>query len=352
MHSGGMSADTPAHIFDVTPYIIAGGTNVLVVRVDASRFEGWFYEGAGIYRHVWLTEVNPVHVAHWGTYVATTYWSGANATVTVQTTVTNQSSSATVNGSLTSTILDANSNAVTAVTSNLNLAPGQGLVVTQTLTVANAHLWSLQTPYLYNLVSTVSNATAVADVYTTTFGVRTVSFDSTNGFTLNGQRVEIFGVCNHQDAAGVGISRAGPPALLPARTHEADGVNGYRTSHNMPAEELLDACDRLGMLVLDENRRLGTNAEPLNELTRLLLRDRNHPSVFCWSLCNEEWTMQGSSLPRPSSRRCRTWCIHWIPRGYAPRPSTAHCRGYLCVRAGREGSQLQHSGRPGLLPPR
>ena len=265
--------------YDVTPYANPGGTNVLVVRVDASRFEGWFYEGAGIYRHVWLTDVNPVHVAHWGTYV-TTAIAGANATVTVQTTVTNQSGSATVNGSLTSTILDANSNAVTAVTSNLNLAAGQGLVVTQTLTVVSAHLWSLQTPYLYNLVSTVSNATAVADVYTTTFGARTVSFDSTNGFTLNGQRVEIFGVCNHQDAAGVGS--AVPDRLLYYRLERMKqmGVNGYRTSHNMPAAELLDDCDRLGILVLDENRRLGTNAEPLNELTRLLLRDRNHPSIL------------------------------------------------------------------------
>ena len=281
--------------YDITPYTNPGGTNVLVVRVDASRFEGWFYEGAGIYRHVWLTDVNPLHVAHWGTYV-TTALAGANATVTVQTTVTNQSGSATVNGKLISTILDASSNAVTAVTSNLNLTAGQGLVVTQTLTVANAHLWSLQAPYLYNLVTTVSNASATADVYTTTFGARTVSFDSTNGFSLNGQRVEIFGVCNHQDAAGVGI--AVPDRLLYYRLERMKqmGVNGYRTSHNMPAAELLDDCDRLGILVLDENRRLGTNAEPLNELSRLLLRDRNHPCIPAWSLGNEEYYIQGSQI--------------------------------------------------------
>ena len=281
--------------YDITPYANVGGTNVLVVRADANRFEGWFYEGAGIYRHVWLTDVNPVHVAHWGTYVTTTL-AGPNATVTVQTTVTNQSGSATVNGKLISTILDASSNAVTAVTSNLSLAAGQGLVVTQTLTVVNAHLWSLQTPYLYNLVTTVSNASATADVYTTTFGARTVSFDSTNGFSLNGQRVEIFGVCNHQDHAGVGS--AVPDRLLYYRLERMKqmGVNGYRTSHNMPAAELLDACDRLGILVLDENRRLGTNAEPLNELSRLLLRDRNHPCIPAWSLGNEEYYIQGSQI--------------------------------------------------------
>jgi len=280
--------------YDITAYANPGGTNVLVVRVDANRFEGWFYEGAGIYRHVWLTAMNPVHVAHWGTYVMTTL-TGPNATVTVQTTVTNQSASAT-NGSLTSTILDAGSNAVTAVTSNLTLAAHQGLVVTQTLAVANAKLWSLQTPYLYNLVSTVSNSTAVADVYQTPFGVRTVSFDSTNGFSLNGQRVEIFGECNHQDHAGVGA--AVPDRLLYYRLERMKqmGVNGYRTSHNMPATELLDACDRLGILVLDENRRLGTNAEPLNEMSRLILRDRNHPCIPAWSLGNEEYYIQGSQI--------------------------------------------------------
>ena len=127
-----------------------------------------------------------MHVAHWGTYVATSSLASSNATITVQTTVTNQSGVTTTSGSLTSTILDANSNAVTAVTSNLTLAAGQALVVTQTVAVANANLWSLQTPYLYNLVSTVSNQNAVADVYTTPFGIRTVQFDPTNGVFING----------------------------------------------------------------------------------------------------------------------------------------------------------------------
>jgi beta-galactosidase len=281
--------------FDVTTNVIAGGTNVLVVRVDASRFEGWFYEGAGIYRHVWLEKTAPVHVGHWGTYVATTSLVGSNATITVQTAVTNQSSSATANGTLTSTLLDANSNAVTAVTSNLNLAIGQGVIVTQTLAVANANLWSLQTPYLYNLISTVSNATAQADVYQTPFGVRTVRFDSTNGVFINGQHVEIQGQCNHQDHAGVGSALPDRLQYFRIEKLKEMGVNAYRTSHNTPTAELLDACDRLGMLVLDETRRMGSDPESLGQLQRMVLRDRNHPSVFCWSLCNEEWTMQGSS---------------------------------------------------------
>jgi len=273
--------------FDATPYANPGGTNVLVVRADASRFEGWFYEGAGIYRHVWLTTENPVHVAEWGTFVATTSLAGSNATITIQTDVTNQSVSATTNGSLTSTILDANSNAVGTVTSAVNVPAGQDLVVTQTVTLT-ANLWSPQTPYLYKLVTTVSNQNAVADVYSTPFGVRTVSIDSTNGVFINGQHVEIQGMCNHQDMAGVGSALPDRLQYYRIERLKEMGCNAYRSSHNTPTAELLDACDQLGMLVLDENRRIGTNAEPLGELSRQIRRDRNHPSVFMWSLGNEE----------------------------------------------------------------
>ena len=277
--------------FDVSQYANPGGTNVLVVRVDASRFEGWFYEGAGIYRHVWLTSVNPVHVAHWGTYVATTSLAGSNATLTVQTDVTNQSALA-ASASLTSTILDANSNAVANITSTITVPAGQDLVVTQIVAVTNANLWSPQTPYLYSMVSAVTNQNALADVDNTTFGVRTVRFDPTNGVFINGQHVEIQGMCDHQDHAGVGSALPDRLQYFRIERLRQMGVNAYRTSHNTPTPSLLDACDQLGMLVLDENRRLGWDPETLGELQRQVLRDRNHPSVFCWSLANEE-TLQG-----------------------------------------------------------
>ena len=282
--------------FDVTPYANPGGTNVLVVRVDASRFEGWFYEGAGIYRHVWLTAENPLHVSQWGTYAATTSLDlvSSNATVTVQTEVTNQSGVATVNGSVTSLILDANSNTVATTTSLLNLSAGQGSTLSQAVSFS-ANLWSPQTPYLYRLVTTISNQNAVADVYYTTFGVRSVAFDATNGLFLNGQRIFVQGMSVHQDHAGVGS--AVPDRLQYYRIERLKemGVTGYRTAHNEPASEILDACDQSGMLVLDENRRFGTNAEPLSQLSRLIRRDRNHPSVFAWSLCNEETAWQGDT---------------------------------------------------------
>jgi beta-galactosidase len=279
--------------FDATPYVNPGGTNVLVVRVDANRFEGWFYEGAGIYRHVWLTTENPVHVAEWGTFVATTSLVGSNATLTVQTDVTNQSGTATANGSLTATIYDASNHAVATITTAVSVPAGQDLVVTQTVAVANANLWSLQTPYLYKLVTTVSNQNAVADIYNTPFGVRTVSIDSTNGVFINGQHVWIQGMCNHQDMAGVGSALPDRLQYYRIERLKEMGCNAYRSSHNAPTAELLNACDQLGMLVLDENRRLGTNAEPLGELSRQIRRDRNHPSVFMWSLANEE-PLQGT----------------------------------------------------------
>ena len=273
--------------FDVTPYLNPGGTNVLVVRVDASRYEGWWYEGAGIYRHVWLTTENPVHVAQWGMFVKTTTLSGSNATVSIQTEVTNQGGSATSGATLTSTIYDATGNAVTSVTSPINIPAGQSVVTTQSVSFA-ANLWSLENPYLYKLVTTVSNQNATADIYNTPFGVRTVTISTTNGVLLNGKRVPLQGMCNHQDHAGVGTALPDRLQYYRLERLKQMGVNAYRTSHNIPTEELLDACDQVGMLVLDENRRPGTNAEPMGELERQIRRDRNHPSIFMWCLANEE----------------------------------------------------------------
>jgi beta-galactosidase len=271
--------------FDASQYANPGGTNVLVVRVDANRFEGWFYEGAGIYRHVWLTKTSPLHIEHWGTFV-TNKITGGNALVTVRTTLDNSNASP-ANCTLTSTILDAQSNTVVSAVQGITIPAGTNQIVAQTVTITNAHLWSLNSPYLYQLVSTVTQAGVTNDVYQTPFGARTILLDATNGLFLNGQRVEIQGACNHQDHAGVGS--AIPDRLQDFRIEKLKemGCNALRTSH-------------IGMLVLDENRRLGTNAEPLVELQRLVLRDRNHPCIFAWSLANEEplqgWTPLGATI--------------------------------------------------------
>jgi beta-galactosidase len=155
-------------------------------------------------------------------------------------------------------------------------------------------LWSPETPNLYKLITTVESDGKVVDREETSFGIRTIAFDATNGFLLNGKRYQIQGTCNHQDHAGVGSAM--PDALQYYRVKKLKemGCNAIRTSHNAPTPELLDACDRLGMLVMDENRRFDDSDYESNELSNLILRDRNHPSVFIWSLGNEEMYLQGT----------------------------------------------------------
>jgi len=287
--------------FDISQYAHFGNDNVLVVRVDASRFEGWFYEGAGIYRHVWLEKMSPVHIDHWGTFVTSTV-SAPNGEVTIQTDVRNDSGSD-MTGTLTSTILDAHGNTVGSASHSVSLKPGKVNTVRQNVALSNVNLWSPESPYLYKVISTVRSSKrhhpqrgpVIADSYETPFGVRTVQLDPNNGFFLNGQRVELRGVADHQDHAGVGTALPDRLKYFRIEKLKEIGVNALRTAHNPPSPELLDAADQLGMLVMDENRRLGWDPETLGQLERNIRRDRNHPSVFIWSLANEE-TLQGAPI--------------------------------------------------------
>lgn len=279
--------------YDISDYLNFGGTNVIAVRVDASLEEGWFYEGAGIYRHVWLTKTSPLHVANWGTFV-TTEVSDNSAIVTARTTVA-EAGPANVPFVLNETILDASGNKVaTSRSEGLNVEPGREAEFTGALTVSNPKLWSPETPTLYKLVTTLEANGAEVDHYETPFGIRTIRFDADKGFFLNGQRIELKGTCNHQDHAGVGV--AVPDELNRWRLEQLKkmGCNAIRTSHNPPTPELLDACDQLGMMVMDENRAYGINPEQLGQLESLMRRDRNHPSVIIWSLGNEEWGLESN----------------------------------------------------------
>lgn len=281
---------------DITPGLNYGGDNVLVVRVDATEHEGWFYEGAGIYRHVWLVKTAPVHAARWGTFVHCTVDGGTRAAVaSVSTTVDNDTASLT-RCSVDLQVVDKDGRVVQRARSASVAIPTAGSAdVEQHLRIESPALWSLDAPHLYTLVTrVVADGGAEVDRTETAFGIRTVRFDPDRGVLLNGEHVEIRGTCNHQDHAGVG-------SALPDRLHayrierlKAMGANAYRTSHNPPAPELLDACDRLGMLVLDETRMFGADPEALSQLTRLVRRDRNHPCVFAWSLANEEDGEQGT----------------------------------------------------------
>jgi beta-galactosidase len=279
--------------YDISDYLNYGGDNVVAVRVDASMEEGWFYEGAGIYRHVWLTKTSPLHVARDGTWVRTDVAAHA-AQVIVDTTVVNDGRAA-AGYVVEQTILDPDGKPVAHhLTPLTTLAAGASATHTDTLSVADPRLWSLETPVLHTLVTTIRHEGNAVDRYETPFGIRTIRFDPDAGFFLNGRHVELKGTNNHQDHAGVGTAL--PDALQTFRIErlKAMGSNAYRAAHHPPTPELLDACDRLGMLVIDENRLMGSNDYHLSQLERLIRRDRNHPSVILWSLGNEEWAIEGN----------------------------------------------------------
>jgi len=273
--------------FDVTDLLTYGGKNALVVRVDATEYEGWFYEGAGIYRHVWLEKTAPLHVAHWGTFVRSASAAGTG-TVSIATEVQNDADAA-ATCRIVSKIVDAAGATVATLTSAPVSVPEWGRqTVTQTTAIARPRLWSLEDPHLYKVVSTVVVGPATLDTYETQFGIRNVRFDAETGFSLNGKPVKLKGTCNHQDHAGVGAGLPDRLQYFRIEKLKEMGSNAYRSSHNPPTPELLDACDRLGMLVLDETRMMDANEEGLSQFERLIRRDRNHPSVFCWSIGNEE----------------------------------------------------------------
>ena len=284
---------------DLTDLLNYGKNNVLVVRLDATLKEGWFYEGAGIYRHVWLIKTAPLHVARYGAYVTTdvTGISGntaASATVHAQTTIDNDSRQP-VTFDLQQTVVEAQNHPIAQTTLNhLTLLPQDHADFSATLPVDHPDLWSPDSPTLYKLITTISQNGQPIDQYETPFGIRTLRFDKDRGFFLNDQHVLIQGTCCHQDMAGVGVALPDALQSFRIRRLKAMGSNALRTSHNPPTPELLDACDRLGMLVLDENRQTGTSDEAMSGLRNLILRDRNHPSVFLWSMGNEEWPIEGN----------------------------------------------------------
>jgi beta-galactosidase len=283
--------------FDLTDYIRFGDKNVLTVRVDATQAEGWFYEGAGIYRHTWLIKYSPLHIPLYGTFVSSKVLKNS-ADVNIQTTIFNQAYNDNI-CKLYSIVLDKNGNKVgNSVTSDIKLKSYEKETKEQKIKIENPNLWSLDDPYLYRLISYLKNGKEIIDSTETTFGIRTISFDKNKGFLLNGKRVEIQGTCNHQDHAGVGSALPDRLQYFRIEKLKEMGVNAYRTSHNPPTNELLEACDKLGMLVMDETRMFGSTPDALKEFKRLILRDRNHPSVIIWSIGNEEWNIQNTEQGR------------------------------------------------------
>ena len=279
--------------YDITDYLRYGDNNVVAVRVDATLEEGWFYEGAGIYRHVWLTKTTPLHLVPFGLFVTSNIKDNA-VEITTHVTLIHEGTNKIV-FELDQTILDTRGQPVATTTvSQLMLNPSETHDYSCLLKMTDPSLWSIDNPYLYKLITIVRSGESVIDRMETSFGIRTLRFDADDGFFLNGKHILLKGTNNHQDHAGVGTAL--PDALQEYRIKrlKAMGCNAYRCSHNPPTPELLDACDRLGILVIDENRLMGSSPEHLDLLKRLILRDRNHPCVFVWSIGNEEWAIEGN----------------------------------------------------------
>lgn len=280
--------------YDITDYINFDRDNVIAVRVDATQYEGWFYEGAGIYRHVWLNKYNNTHIAHDGVFAYSDI-KGNNAAVTIETAVENNDL-VPGNRSLLSYITDKSGNVIAKgkeITVSLNA--NSPTTFKQTLSVNDPKLWSLDDPYLYRVVVELRANGKLIDQKKLRFGIRKIEI-KTNGVFLNGKHIKLFGTNNHQDHAGLGSALPDYLQYYRIRLLKNMGVNAYRTSHNAPTPELLDACDSLGMLVLDEQRLLNSSPEYIDQFERLVKRDRSHACVFMWSIGNEEGWIHTTSV--------------------------------------------------------
>ena len=297
--------------YDLTPFLnYENEKNVLAVRVDNSQQpNSRWYSGSGIYRNVWLVTTEKIYVDHWGNFVTTPEVIEQSAQVSIQTKVRNanqQDQSIT----LKTIIFDAAGKKVTAVAVDSVISQNSLVEIKQQVDVKNPTLWSLENPYLYKAVSQVVCDGKVCDDYVTTFGIRCFAFDSEKGFFLNGKPTKILGVCNHHDLGCLGAAVNTRALERQLEILKAMGCNGIRTSHNPPAPELLDLCDRMGFIVMDEafdmwakkktdyDYALDWDKWHRRDLEDMIRRDRNHPSVFIWSIGNEvmeQWDEPGDS---------------------------------------------------------
>ena len=301
-------------VYDITEYLNYGEENLICVRADATLEEGWFYEGAGIYRHVWLNKTAPLHVAPFGTFVHSTLAAPFDkAKLTIETTVEN-SGLQTEDYRLCHILRDADGKEVARYeTAGQPVLPKDRQLTVGEIALDKPHLWSVDTPYLYTLLTEVYQHGKLVDAYTTTTGIRDIRFDADKGFLLNGQPLKLKGVNMHQDHPGVGAGI--PDALQVYRLKELKkfGCNAYRSSHNPMTPEMLDACDRLGILVIEENRLTGVNEEHTRLLKRMIDRDRNHPCIILWSVGNEEWGIEWKENGTRIAATMREYCHRFDP---------------------------------------
>jgi beta-galactosidase len=313
---------TPFQI-DLTPIATYGDQpNTIAIRVDADAMEGWWYEGGGIYRHTWLVKRPPVHIQTDGVYAVPVRSPNGTWSLPVEVTLGNITSTQTP-VEITAELLDPEGRRIVSERFAGTVPVLESVATNITLPVPGTpRLWSVDTPVLHTVRVSVSREGKLLDEASVVCGFRTIRFDADKGFFLNDQPLRLQGTCNHQDHAGVGV--AVPDALWDFRINRLKdmGCNAYRSAHNQPAPEFLDACDRLGMLVMDENRNFNHTPEYLGQLRTMVRRDRNHPSVFLWSVFNEE-PMQGT----PQGREMVRLMVSEVRRLDPTRPITAAMNG-------------------------
>lgn len=291
--------------YDLTPYLKFGEINTIAVRVDNSKQpNSRWYSGSGIYRNVWLVTLNKVHVAHWGTYITTSDITEKSAMVLVETKVENKTS-APIQIQLVSKIIDATGKEQASTKGMLSIEADKVSEIKQNIQLSDPILWSVDNPYLYKVLTEVKSNGKTIDSYETPLGVRFFEFNSEKGFFLNGKHLKIRGVCLHHDLGCLGSAINTRAIERQLQILKDMGCNGIRTAHNPPAPELLDLCDKMGFIVQDEAfdmwRKRKTDYDYSwdfsewheTDLRDMILRDRNHPSIFMWSIGNEvleQWT--------------------------------------------------------------